>query len=77
MGKLVSVVSGKIFDVAVDVREGSPTFGKWYSVELDAESKTMFWLPPGFLHGFQVLFFVNGRLSKTKLLKFRKKLINI
>ncbi|KAH7705982.1 Protein C14F11.6 [Aphelenchoides avenae] len=55
MGKLVSVVSGKIFDVAVDIREGSPTFGKWYSVELDAESKTMFWLPPGFLHGFQCL----------------------
>ncbi|KAE9552274.1 hypothetical protein FO519_004520 [Halicephalobus sp. NKZ332] len=53
MGKLVSVVSGKIFDVAVDVRPGSATFGKWHGIYLDAESKNNFWIPPGFLHGFQ------------------------
>ncbi|CAD5228290.1 unnamed protein product [Bursaphelenchus okinawaensis] len=55
MGKLVSVVSGKIFDVAVDARLDSPTFGKWHAVILDAESKTNFWIPPGFLHGLQAL----------------------
>lgn len=56
MGKLVSVVSGRIFDVAVDARVDSPTFGKWHGVVLDAESKTNFWIPPGFLHGLQVCF---------------------
>lgn len=55
MGKLVSVVSGRIFDVAVDARVDSPTFGKWHAVILDAESKTNFWIPPGFLHGLQAL----------------------
>lgn len=54
MGKLVSVISGKIFDVAVDIRPGSSTFGKWYGVVLDEKTKNMFWIPDGFLHGFQV-----------------------
>lgn len=54
-GKLVRVTSGRVLDVAVDVRPGSPTFGKYVSVELDAESKRMFWIPKGFAHGFLVL----------------------
>ncbi|KAI1730870.1 dTDP-4-dehydrorhamnose 3,5-epimerase domain-containing protein [Ditylenchus destructor] len=55
MGKLVSVISGSIFDVAVDIRPGSETFGKWHGVVLDAKTKTNFWVPDGFLHGFQCL----------------------
>ena len=54
-GKLVRVVSGKVFDVAVDIRRDSPAFGKWVGVELSAENKRMFWLPPGLAHGFVVL----------------------
>jgi dTDP-4-dehydrorhamnose 3,5-epimerase len=54
-GKLVRVVSGKVFDVAVDIRRDSSTFGKWAGVELSAENKRMFWLPPGLAHGFVVL----------------------
>jgi dTDP-4-dehydrorhamnose 3,5-epimerase len=54
-GKLVRVVSGKAFDVAVDMRRDSPAFGKWVGVELSAENKRMFWLPPGMAHGFVVL----------------------
>lgn len=54
-GKLVSVVRGAIFDVAVDIRRGSPTYAKWVAAELAAEERTMLWVPPGFAHGFCVL----------------------
>ncbi len=54
-GKLCSVISGKVLDIAVDIRFGSPTFGKHYAVELSGENKRRFWIPPGFAHGFSVL----------------------
>ncbi len=53
--KLVSVTVGKVWDVAVDLRQNSPTFGQWYGVELSEENKTQFYIPKGFGHGFSVL----------------------
>jgi dTDP-4-dehydrorhamnose 3,5-epimerase len=54
-GKLVRVVTGEAYDVAVDIRKSSPTFGKWVGVHLSAQNKKMLWVPPGFAHGFLVI----------------------
>lgn len=54
-GKLVRVLQGEIYDVAVDIRRGSPTFGKWVGIHMSAEQKNMIWIPVGFAHGFLVV----------------------
>ena len=64
-GKLVRVVSGSVFDVAVDLRRGSPTFGQWAGVELTGENHRQFWIPPGFAHGFVVTSETADFLYKT------------
>lgn len=62
--KLVRVISGKIFDVALDIRRDSPTFGKWFGIELDSEEKKQVLIPKGFAHGFSVL-------SETAVIQYK------
>ena len=64
-GKLVRVARGRVFDVAVDVRKGSPTFGQWAGVELSEDNQRQFWVPAGFAHGFVVLTDTADFLYKT------------
>ena len=64
-GKLVRVVSGSVFDVAVDIRQDSPTYGKWVGVELSAENHKQMWIPPELAHGFLVLSETAEFLYKT------------
>lgn len=64
-GKLVRVVVGEVFDVAVDIRKHSPTFGQWVGAVLSAENKRLFWVPEGFAHGFLVLSDAAEFLYKT------------
>ena len=64
-GKLVRVVQGKVFDVAVDLRRSSPQFGQWVGVELSQDNHRQLWIPPGFAHGFLVLSQTAEFLYKT------------
>ncbi|GAB4090683.1 dTDP-4-dehydrorhamnose 3,5-epimerase family protein [Hydrogenophaga soli] len=64
-GKLVRVVRGAVFDVAVDIRQASPTFGQWVGVELSEDDHRQFWIPPGFAHGFVTLTDTADFLYKT------------
>ena len=64
-GKLVRVCAGEVFDVAVDIRRGSPTFGRWMGITLSAQNKQMLWIPPGYAHGFLVLSDAAEFLYKT------------
>lgn len=54
-GKLITVIKGAVMDVVIDIRKKSPFFGKYFSIRLDDQNKTMFWIPPGFAHGFLTL----------------------
>ena len=64
-GKLVRVVRGAVFDVAVDIRKSSPTFGQWVGIELSEDNQKQFWVPPGFAHGFVVISDTADFLYKT------------
>ena len=64
-GKLVRVVSGTVFDVAVDIRKESPTFGQWFGMELSEDNRRQLWIPPGLAHGFVVLSDAAEVLYKT------------
>lgn len=64
-GKLVRVCAGEVFDVAVDIRRSSPTFGRWTGAKLSAQNKHMLWIPPGYAHGFLVLSEAAEFLYKT------------
>jgi dTDP-4-dehydrorhamnose 3,5-epimerase len=64
-GKLVRVCAGEVFDVAVDIRRSSPTFGRWMGLTLSAQNKQMLWIPPGYAHGFLVLSDAAEFLYKT------------
>lgn len=64
-GKLVRVIAGEVFDVAVDIRKDSPTFGKWVGEVLSADNRRQLWIPPGFAHGFLVLSDAAEFLYKT------------
>lgn len=70
-GKLVRVVQGSVFDVAVDLRKNSPTYGKWTAVELSSSNKLIFWIPEGFAHGFQSL--EDGTIFSYKCTNFYDK----
>lgn len=67
-GKLVRATQGRVWDVAVDIRKSSPTFGKWVGVELSAENRRQLWIPPGFAHGFITLSETAEFLYKTTAL---------
>jgi dTDP-4-dehydrorhamnose 3,5-epimerase len=64
-GKLVRIIAGEVYDVSVDLRRSSPTFGQWFGVHLSAENKRMLWIPEGFAHGFLVLSEQAESLYKT------------
>jgi dTDP-4-dehydrorhamnose 3,5-epimerase len=64
-GKLVRVIAGEVFDVAVDIRKSSPTFGRWVGARLSAENRLQMWIPPGFAHGFVVISDTADFLYKT------------